>query len=344
MKKWFKRIGLVFLIVLIAFVIFNFQLVTYGLEQAKGQLKIVYSARPFDEVLKDAAVPDSVKTKLHLIEEIKRYAEDSLGINKSDNYQSFYDQKGKPAIYVITACEPFELKEYEWSFPFLGSFSYKGFFNLERAKKEEAELKKTGLDTDLGTASGWSTLGWFKDPVLSGMLKRKEGSLANLIIHELTHGTLYIKDSVDYNENLASFIGDKGAIKFLRFKYGDKSVELEEYEHNKEDKEKYISHILSGAKKLEVVYNEIKEKKREEKLKKKKQTIGEIISNLDTIKFHNKSYYTSDIDADSINNTFFIDFKRYNSKQDNFEKEFNEKFNGNLKSYLRYLKNKYPSL
>jgi predicted aminopeptidase len=344
MKKWFKRIGLSLLGIILILVIFKFQLVKYGIEQAQGQLKIVYSARPFDEVLNDAAVPDSIKTKLLLIREIKKYAEDSLGINKSENYESFYDQKGKPAIYVITACSPFELKEYQWTFPFLGSFSYKGFFNLARAKKEEEILKHEGLDTDLGTASGWSTLGWFKDPVLSGMLKRKEGSLANLIIHELTHGTLYIRDSVDYNENLASFIGDKGAIKFLKYKYGNESTQLGEYENSKEDREKYIAHILTGAKELEAVYQKIKQKNTKEKLKIKRLTIAEIISNLDTIKFHNKSYYTADIDADSINNTFFIDFKRYNSKQDNFEKEFYEKFNGDLKAYLKYLKNKYPSL
>ena len=38
-----------------------------------------------------------------------------------------------------------------------------------------------------------------------------------VFIHELTHGTLYVKDGVSYNENLASFVGDEGAIKIKEF-------------------------------------------------------------------------------------------------------------------------------
>jgi len=29
-----------------------------------------------------------------------------------------------------------------------------------------------------------------------------------LIIHEMVHATLWVKDSIDFNENLATFIGD----------------------------------------------------------------------------------------------------------------------------------------
>ncbi len=43
------------------------------------------------------------------------------------------------------------------------------------------------------------------------MLNRSEGDLANLIIHEMSHATIFVKDSVDFNENLATFIGDRGA-------------------------------------------------------------------------------------------------------------------------------------
>jgi predicted aminopeptidase len=54
-------------------------------------------------------------------------------------------------------------------------------------------------------------LGWFTDPILSKMLMRSEGDLANLIIHEMSHATIFVKDSIEFNENLATFIGDRGA-------------------------------------------------------------------------------------------------------------------------------------
>jgi predicted aminopeptidase len=52
------------------------------------------------------------------------------------------------------------------------------------------------------------------------MLERGEGDLANLIIHEMVHATIFVKDSIDFNENLATFIGDRGAEQFLIATHG----------------------------------------------------------------------------------------------------------------------------
>jgi len=339
-----RKIVLGFLAILILLIIWQYQLIWYGLNQGYGQLKIVYGAEPISEVLRKPDFPDSLKKKLLLIEEIRRYAFDSLGINYSDNYTTFYDLKGQQPLWVITASEPFKLKAYQWKFPFLGNMSYKGHFDKNKAIKEEKELKDKGLDTDLGTVSGWSTLGWFKDPVLSSMLRRGEGRLANLIIHELTHGTLYIKDSVDYNENLASFIGDNGARKYLEDKYGPNSPAITRYDNYFYDDELFSDHILRGSEKLDSVYLTFNSESIAQKLVLKKQMINTIFQSLDTVSFHNFDYDPSYLNADSINNTYFMGFKRYNSKQDIFQRELKEKFNGNLRSYLIYLKEKYPSL
>ena len=83
-------------------------------------------------------------------------------------------------MWVVTASNAFDIKPYEWEFPILGKLSYKGFFIRKEAEKEAEKLKKMGLDTDIGSAGGWSTLGLFRDPILSEMLRKKEGALANL--------------------------------------------------------------------------------------------------------------------------------------------------------------------
>ena len=166
------------LIILILLVVFNLDLITYGMSQAKGQIKILREARPIEEVLKDPTFPDSLKVNLQLVDEIKVFAFDSLGINYSNNYSSVYDQKGKELMFVVTACKPFKLEPKEWSFPLIGTFSYKGFFDLEKARALEIQLKEEGLDTNIRTASGWSTLGWFEDPILSNMLDDTEAGFA----------------------------------------------------------------------------------------------------------------------------------------------------------------------
>ena len=215
-----KKIFVGLLVVLLFFCAWNYSLLYYAFAQLNGQLTIVFESKPIDEVINDKNIPKETKDKLLLIADIKKFAVEELGYSESDNYTTFYDQHNCPLMYVVSACPEFSMEEYEWQFPIAGSFTYKGFFERKMADKEIAELKAEGYDVYLGTASGWSTLGWLKDPILSGMLDKSEGELAELIIHELTHSFKYEKDNITFNENLATFIGEQGAIRYLNKKYG----------------------------------------------------------------------------------------------------------------------------
>jgi len=324
--------------------IWQWNLLTYGLSQAKGQINVVWNTKSVTEMLADPNVTDSVKQKLRLVGEAKKFAVDSLGINPTDNYSTVFDQKGKDIMWVVTACEPFALEEKEWGFPIIGSFSYKGYFDYDQAVVEE-NLWKDAYDTNIRTAGGWSTLGWFKDPILSNMLNRGAGSLAELIIHELTHGTLYVKDSIAFNENLATFIGVKGAERFLIAKYGQESAEYIDYMNGKEDRVKFSNHILRGTEKLEVLYNGFDENLLDdEKQRQKQNLIDTIFETIDTLTLHKKQVYLDHYKGFDANNTFFMSYLRYRNKLDTFEKEYENEFDSNLKDYLSFLKEKYPSL
>ncbi|SFE89050.1 aminopeptidase [Thermoflexibacter ruber] len=341
MRKLIKRILLIFLLLLLFLCIWQFEIISYGLMQAKGQFTILLKARPIREVLEDKSIPDSVKSKLHLIQEIKQFAIDSLGLSPSGSYEKFYDQQDKPILWTITACEPYSLTAKEWFFPFVGTFSYKGFFDKGKLKKEEERLKKQGWDTEIDEVSAWSTLGYFDDPILSSMLMRSEGSLANLIIHELTHGTLFINDNLTYNENLANFVGNQGAILFLQFKYGENSLPLEKYLAQQQDREKLNAFLLSATQKLDSLYRSFDKKTSlEQKQTQKEKMIQHIISSVDTIAFRGETYkdYFKDY---TPNNAFFVGFLTYNEKQNTFEQEFKNQFNGDFKKYFAYLREKY---
>ncbi len=341
-----KKISYSFLIILLVLILWDYKLISYAISQGYGQLNIIWNTRPVTEVLQDNTVPDSIKQKIELINEIKKFAFDSLGINKNENYSSFYDQKGKPILWVVTACPPFEMKAYEWEFPLLGSFSYKGYFVHERAIAEEKKFKELGFDTDLGEVSAWSTLGWLKDPILSSMLRRKSGSLANLIIHELTHGTLYVKNNVNFNENLASFVGDFGARKFLIQKYGQDSKAFIEYEKGLCFNKEFSERTLVWSKKLDSLYKTFDATTAIDIKQKYKTAIidsarNNLILYLKENNFYNKRY---EKDFEKLNNAYFIDYIMYRSQQNIFAEEFRKKFNSNFPAYMRYLKTKYPSL
>jgi predicted aminopeptidase len=252
--KIFKRVLLALLIILTLLVIVYWDLVSYGLRQGKGQFTIIWNAQPVEKVLQDQSFPDSLKAKLHLIEKVRTYAIDSLGLKDTENYKTIYDQKGEEIMWVVTACEPFQLKPKQWKFPILGAVPYKGFFSKEKAIALRNELEKEGWDTSIRNPGGWSTLGWFTDPILSNMLQRTAGDLANLIIHEMVHATIFVKDSLEFNENLATFIGDRGAEQFLIAEYGIESTEYKLYVNEDQDFTKYSEHMLRGAEMLDSLY------------------------------------------------------------------------------------------
>lgn len=345
MKKYLKIAGLGIIVLLILIVIWYRELIVYGVSQGYGQVKIILLAKPVEEFLADSSFPDSLKKKLRLIEEIRQFAFDSLGINHSKNYTTLYDLRGDTPMWMLTACEPYSFEVKEWEFPIIGSFSYKGYFDSIQVMEEESILKKQGLDTDVGEISGWSTLGWFQDPILSNMLERSEGSLANLIIHELTHGTLYVKNNVDYNENLASFVGDVGALKFMEYKYGPNSTQAIKYLNSKNDYEKYSNHVLKGTQKLDSLYHMFNANMtKATKLKAKNQLIRLIMSTMDTVSFSSKHNVAYDPNDPLPNNTYFMHYVRYRKQQNKFEMEFLNRFNGDFKKYFTYLKKTYPSL
>ena len=323
----------IFLVIVILTIIY-WEVINYGLAQARGQIAIIQGAVPVEEVLADPSFPDSLKTKILLIDAVRSYAIDSLGLTNSQNYTTFYDQQGKTSLWNLSACEPYSLTPKTWSFPFLGSFPYKGFFDLEKAKEERNELKSEGYDTRIRPVGGWSTLGWFSDPILSNMLLRSEGKLANLIIHELTHSTLFVKDDIEFNENLASFIGDQGAHLFLEATYGKGSAELEDYILGQEDSNQLINHMIYATGLLDQLYQSFPENQSDSiKEIHKHILIDEIASSVDTLHFHNNRYYKLFSQANP-NNAYFMSFMRYHSSEDSLQFLLNSDYNGNLKMFI----------
>jgi predicted aminopeptidase len=327
----------ILLIVIASLILFNIDLLKYGIMQGRGQLNVVFNARPVEDVMEDTNFPDSLKLKIELMQEIREFAIDSLGLKDTENYTSIFDQKGKDILWNLSACEPYELKSVQWSFPFLGKFSYKGFFDLDKAKEERKGLNDKGYDTRIRPVSAWSTLGWFKDPILSNQLSRSDGSLAEMVVHELTHATIFIKDSLSFNENLASFIGEKGAIKFLEYRYGTENVYLDNYNNSENDYIKYTNHMLGGTKYLDSLYQSFDDSMADsEKNSKKTDMIQHIINTVDTISFYKPERFKGIYSKGLPNNCYFLSFTRYFSKIDQLELELEAKFGGDLRAFIKY--------
>jgi len=339
----FKKIFLGFSMVLLILILWNLELVVYGARQGYGQVRIIMQARPVEEYMNDPQFPDTLKNKLKLIQEIRKYAIDSLGLKDTKNYKTLFDQQGEEIMWVVQACEPFQLKQKMWDFPIVGSMPYKGFFEKQKALDEKARLELEGYDISIRNPGGWSTLGWFTDPILSNMLKRNEGDLASLIIHEMVHATIFIKDDVDFNENLASFVGDTAAYYFLASRYGKDSQQFTQYVQEDQDYRKYSRHILRGTQSLDSLYQSLKpDAPVEIKKQKKEAMILRIMNAADTLSLFRSR--KTNAKGRLPNNTYFMSYHLYQARQDNFKEELDSDFNGDLKKYIKHLTEKHPFL
>ncbi len=348
-----QKIGLFSLGFLTVWLVWNHGLVSYGWMLARGQAQILLNTRPVEDVLADPAVADSVKARIRLIEEIKQFSVDSLGLKPSRNYTTFHDQHGKPLMWLLTGAERYRLVAVENKVPILGTFPYRGYYDREPMVEADSLLRQQGYDTRIGTAAGYSTLGFFRDPILSSMLTYEVGWLSELIIHELTHGTLFVRDKIEFNENLADFVGEYGARRFLAHKYGLPSTEYRNYLATKAYRERYDDHILRGTAQLNRLYKSFTSNTPDSlKEKQKWALIGQIVGTTDTLTdtrvrpgLSNATTKKRVMDKLNLpNNAYFVGYLTYRKQQNQFRTEFVTRFGSNFGRYLAYLKQTYPTL
>ena len=343
MRRTLRNLLMGLLLLIIILGIWQWELVDYGIMQGKGQVNVLWNARPVEEVLNDPATPDSLKQKLLLVQEVRDFAVDSLGIKPTKNFTSLFDQQGKDVLWVVTACRPYSLEQKEWTFPIVGKVSYKGYFDYERALQEKAALTEEGYDTYLRSVGAWSTLGWFNDPIMSKLLFRGDAELINTTIHELTHGTIFVKDSLDFNENLATFIGHEGAIRYIAHTWGPDSEMLQEYQDRYEGRHLFSEHILRGLRQLAQLYEGFSEYNLtlEQKERTKQAFIDQIIEKTDTLPIAQANDYKLFLKNIKPNNAYFMSYERYRGEQTALKEQLKNRFNGNLAAFLAYYKDKF---
>lgn len=226
----------------------------YYLSSAYNQVSLLASGVSVQDAMKDPNISEDEKRKLQLAQKVREFSESDLHLRNTDNYTSYVKLNRRYVTYVVSGSQKWELKHHYWKFPFVGKMPYKGYFNEEDAKKEEENLEKENLDTYLRGVSAYSTLGWFRDPLLSSMLALKDIDFVNTLIHETVHATVFIKSSADFNERMAVFLGNKGTELFYLKKEGPDSPTLKQIKSENEDDRLFSQFISKEIADLEEWY------------------------------------------------------------------------------------------
>jgi len=197
----------------------------YVLRAGWEEAKILNGRRSLPEVILDPATDAETRAKLTLAYEAREFARDSLLLDVGDSYTTYTKLDRDTLAMVLSAARSDSLAPVTWWFPIVGHVPYRGFFDLAEAEREQVKLEAEGFDTYLRPTAAFSTLGWFDDPLLGHLLKLDRISLAEVVLHELLHNTLFVKGSVAFNESLANFVGKRGAIDFFVGRNGPHSPE-----------------------------------------------------------------------------------------------------------------------
>jgi predicted aminopeptidase len=223
----------------------------YG-QSVSGQIELLRARQSFRTLLHSPDTPDELKSRLKSISRIREFASASLGLPDNNSYLSYADIGRKYIVWNVFAAPPLSFEPKQSCFLIVGCLSYRGYFNKQRALTYAESLKDDNLDVYLGGVIAYSTLGWFNDPILNGMLERNDTDLARLIFHELAHQQMYISNDTEFNEAFADAVALIGLEYWLdEFARPEQKKEVE---RQLQRENQFIDLVLSYRQQLDTIY------------------------------------------------------------------------------------------
>jgi predicted aminopeptidase len=238
--------------------------------QGVGQLEVMAGARWVSRVLDDEQTPPEVKRRLRLVQAVRRFARDELGLDVGAQYRTVTFLDSPAVVFVVSAAPRTSLEPYRWEYPVLGELPYRGFFDLEEAEAEAVRMQEQGFDVSVGPVPTYSLLGILPDPIVSPMLfTSDEAWLVETVIHELAHATVFAPGQGAFNEGLATFIGREGRRRFVERHYGSDSAIWEWGRRYDADRKAYARAVGALAFDLRVLFAQAQRLSEEEILERK---------------------------------------------------------------------------
>ena len=160
---------------------------SYYAQAVGGQFELMRKAQPVSEWIADPATPAALRARLELAERMRAFASRELELPDNGSYRSYARLDRPYVVWNVFAAPEFSVTPIESCFPVAGCVDYRGFFARADAERYAAELRAKGLDVFSYGVPAYSTLGWFRDPVLSTQLRRSDTEIAAVMFHELAH-------------------------------------------------------------------------------------------------------------------------------------------------------------
>jgi predicted aminopeptidase len=189
-----------------------------------------------------------------MVPDVRSFGLNALQLRVGRSYTGYYATEREGIVFVLVASEQTRLEPHTFWFPVVGEVAYKSFFSEQDAREAERELATAGYDTWLGRATAYSTLGFFRDPVTTVMMRKGTTAFVEVLLHEMAHARLYVRGQTDFNEQLASFVGLRGAEQYLRSRHGDDRALMEELDRHLARRARIEAATRAALGELEALY------------------------------------------------------------------------------------------
>ena len=141
--------------------------VGYYRQAIGGQYEILAKREPIPEVIARPDTRPALREKLQLVLDIREFAERELHLKTDGHYADYADLGRRYVVWNVYAAPEFSLEPRKWWYPIVGRLKYRGFFSEKDARAYGEQLAREGYDVCVGGVDAYSTLGFFKDPVLN---------------------------------------------------------------------------------------------------------------------------------------------------------------------------------
>lgn len=254
--------------------------ISYYGHVAKGHVSLLSKRDIVDKLLQEPELDSGLRRQLSVIKTARQFAVDQLQLPDNDSYLKYADLGRPYVVWNVFAVEELSLSPKQHCFPVAGCVVYRGYFNEEAATAAAEALKSEGYDVHVGGVAAYSTLGWFDDPILNTMLRWEDWVIVQLILHELSHQKLYVKNDSAFNEALATAAARLGLEQWLEQEQQTELVaRIEAYRTRQAE---FNQLLLNTREKLATLYNS--DQSRTAKRKGKTQIIAALSTEYETLK------------------------------------------------------------
>lgn len=225
----------------------------YG-QALRGQYQIFASEQPITRLIADPGTPAPLRQRFELLQRLRGFAQKDLHLPVDDHYCKYVDLHRPFVVWNVEAAPEFSMQPKSWWYPLLGSLEYRGYFSRRGATNYGRYLRDKGYDVSVGGVEAYSTLGWFKDPVLNTFIFEPDADLAEIIFHELGHQRVFARGDTDFNEAFATTVGQEGARRWLQAQGDSKAMEA--YLAHLQRNNQFVHLVMATRRRLEALYGD----------------------------------------------------------------------------------------